>query len=128
MISALLQGQSVSNFSLHNGLLKSKGKLVVGPEKDLKIAILDWLQNSSHGVTLECHLKEVQKHLFYWRGMTKFVIHLLDIALLVKLANMRLSLPLDCCNSYPYLRKYGWTYPWTLSQDYHFPLVNLLYL
>ena len=53
------------NFSLHNGLLKRKGKLVVGPDKDLKTTIIDCLHSSSQGghSGRDATLRRV-KHLF----------------------------------------------------------------
>ena len=45
----LQQGLSVPHFSLVNGLLRRKGKLVVGSDEALKRKILEWGHSSSVG-------------------------------------------------------------------------------
>lgn len=49
MVSALHQGFIIPNFSLHNGLLKRKAKLVIRPNDTLKTPILQWMHNSAQG-------------------------------------------------------------------------------
>ena len=74
MVKSFQQNNSIHHFSLHNGLSKRKGKLVVGPNDDLKSSILQWLHCSCQGghSGRDATLKRV-KHLFYWRGIAKFV-------------------------------------------------------
>ena len=49
MIQQLEQGQMVTNFTLVDGLLRRKSKIVVGLDTDLKKHILAWLHTSAQG-------------------------------------------------------------------------------
>lgn len=64
----------ISIFTLVDGLLRRKSKIVVGSDTDLKKHILDWLHTSAQGghSGRDATLQRV-KNLFYWRGMTTYV-------------------------------------------------------
>lgn len=47
LVDSLQHGQHIEHFALQDGLLRRKGKLVIGPDDELKLAILQWLHNSS---------------------------------------------------------------------------------
>uniref|UniRef100_A0A803L3P1 Integrase catalytic domain-containing protein n=1 Tax=Chenopodium quinoa TaxID=63459 RepID=A0A803L3P1_CHEQI len=42
LFQTLSQGVAVHNYAIQDGLLRRKGKLVVGPDDELKVAILQW--------------------------------------------------------------------------------------
>lgn len=70
----LQQSTIVDHYTLHDGLLRRKHKLVVGPDANLRCKIIRWLHSepeSGHsGKNLT--LRRV-KNLFYWKGLTKDV-------------------------------------------------------
>lgn len=49
LVEQLQQGGLLANFALTDGLLRYKGKIVVGPDVNLHKTILDWHHNSSQG-------------------------------------------------------------------------------
>lgn len=64
----------VPNFTFQDGLLRSKNRVVIGPDDELKGFILQWMHNSSQGghSGKDGTLQRV-KHLFYWKGITNSV-------------------------------------------------------
>ena len=74
ILDNLLQGKSFSNYVLQDGLLRRKGKLVVGPDMDLRLQILKWMHDSatSRHLGRDATLKRLQR-LFHWKGMTMAV-------------------------------------------------------
>lgn len=74
LLSKLSQGQNIHNFSLVDGLLRRKGKIVIGPDDNLKKSILEWLHSSHQGghSGRDATLKRI-KALFYWKGMSTYV-------------------------------------------------------
>ncbi|XP_021766133.1 uncharacterized protein LOC110730619 [Chenopodium quinoa] len=66
--------QTDASFTLRDGLLRKKGRIVVGPNEDLRRKLLHWqhatLEAGHSG--REQTLKRLQA-LFYWKGLTKDV-------------------------------------------------------
>jgi len=64
----------VSHYALQEGLLRRKGRLVIGPNLALKEQLLQWVHDSPFGghSGRDATLKRL-KSLFWWRGMTKAV-------------------------------------------------------
>lgn len=75
-ISQIQQGQSVPKYSYLDGLLRKKGKLVIGPDEQLRQKILKWVHDSPFGghSGRQAALKKLRR-LFCWKGMTKSVQH-----------------------------------------------------
>lgn len=76
VLDQLQQGQVVGKYNLQDGLLQKKGKLVIGPDEELRSQILTWMHDSPTGGNSgrEATLKRVQI-LFHWKGMTKSAVH-----------------------------------------------------
>jgi len=74
VLGQLEKGHKVSHYSLQGGLLRKKGRLMVGPDMALRDQILQWVHDSPFGghSGREATLKRL-KSLFCWRGMTKAV-------------------------------------------------------
>jgi len=74
VLGQLQQGQVVSKYSLQVGLPSKKGKLVIGPNEELILHILNWMHDNPTRSRSgrEATLKRVQR-LFYWKGITKLV-------------------------------------------------------
>ena len=70
----LQQGQPVSHYTIQDGLLRKKGRLVIGPDLSLRTQLLQWVHDSPFGghSGRDATLKRL-KSLFWWRGMTKAV-------------------------------------------------------
>jgi len=70
----LQQGKQVSHYDLQDGLLRKKGRLVVGPDLALRNKLLQWVHDSPFGghSGRDATLKRL-KSLFWWKGMTKAV-------------------------------------------------------
>ena len=74
LIQKISSGENVQHYSLFNYLLRSKGKLVVGPVTSLRKSITNWYHTSfearhpgREGASIRV------KRLFYWKGMSKDV-------------------------------------------------------
>ena len=74
VLTQLQHGHSVGKYSLLDGMLRRKGKLVVGPDEALRQQLLQWMHDSPFGghSGRQATLKRLQR-LFYWKGMTKSV-------------------------------------------------------
>lgn len=74
LVHLLDQLQHSSPVGLHEGLLRRKGKLVIGSDDSLRTKIIKWLHSdpeSSHS-RRELTMKRI-KSLFHWKGLTKDV-------------------------------------------------------
>uniref|UniRef100_A0A803MXW2 Uncharacterized protein n=1 Tax=Chenopodium quinoa TaxID=63459 RepID=A0A803MXW2_CHEQI len=74
ILTTLSQGGTVSGFSLQDNLLRRFGKLVVGPDDNLKKKLLAWQHASleAEHSGRDQTLKRL-KNIFYWKGMSKDV-------------------------------------------------------
>ena len=63
-------------YSIIDGFLRKRGKLVIGPDANLKIIILNWVHSSPTGghAGRDATLKKLQQ-IFYWKGITRDVQH-----------------------------------------------------
>lgn len=63
-------------YTMVDGCLRRKGKLVIGPSEELRTQLLQWVHTSSTGdhSGRDDTLKKLQG-LFYWKGLTKDVQH-----------------------------------------------------
>jgi len=70
----LQQGQKPPHYTMQDGLLRKKGRLVIGPDLALREKLLQWVHDSPFGghSGRDATLKRL-KSLFWWRGMTKAV-------------------------------------------------------
>lgn len=53
LLTELQSGAVIPHFSLKDGLIRRKSKLLVGPDQDLKMAILNWLRPLSERCNTE---------------------------------------------------------------------------
>ena len=76
VLEQLQHGKHVPNYSLQDGLLRKRGKLVTGPDEQLKLQILKWMHDSPTGghSGRDATLKRV-KGLFNWKGMIRSIQH-----------------------------------------------------
>lgn len=74
VIQKLNSDASVKHYSLIAGVLRRKGKLVIGPVHTLRKSIVDWQHSSPEArhVGRDATTMRV-KRLFYWKGVTKDV-------------------------------------------------------
>lgn len=72
VLQKINNGVPTSHYTLIDGLLRRKGKLVVGPVQTLRKSIIDWQHSSSEAghVGRDATAMRV-KRLFYWKGITK---------------------------------------------------------
>jgi len=67
-------GDLKPSYSIIDGFLRKKGRLVVGPDQDLRNLILSWIHNSptvGHAGR-DATIKKLQQ-LFFWKGLVKDV-------------------------------------------------------
>ena len=74
VLTQLQQGNTVGKYSLLDGMIRRKGKLVVRPNEGLRQQLLQWMHDSPFGghSGRQATLKRLQR-LFYWKVMTKSV-------------------------------------------------------
>ena len=76
LLQSYAQGSATPKppYSMVDGYLRKKGKLVIGPDEELRKLILDWVHNSPTGghAGRDATLKKLQR-LFYWKGFHRDV-------------------------------------------------------
>jgi len=67
-------GDLKPSYSIIDGFLRKNGRLVVGPDQDLRDLILSWVHNSPTGghAGRDATIKKLQQ-LFVWKGLVKDV-------------------------------------------------------
>ena len=75
-LQSYVQGTTTTkpSYSVIDGYLRKRGRLVVGPDEELKAIILNWVHSSPTGghAGRDATIKKLQQ-MFYWKGLTKDV-------------------------------------------------------
>jgi hypothetical protein len=109
---------AIPNYSLNNGLLRYKGKLVIGANGDLKKKLLETFHRSSFGGHSgeRATLKRLQL-IFHWPKMQQVVKEYVSTCLPVKRISLNMYHTLDYCSHYQSLIWPGPTFQWILWKD-----------
>lgn len=118
--------EALPNVTLVKGLLRYKGRLLIGSSGNLRTQLLQSFHNSALGGHLgeRATYQRLKLH-FYWHQMKKQVTEYVKICPTCQ-KNKAEHVPYqDYSNLYPFLNRLGLTFPWTLWKGCQNPTTRM---
>jgi hypothetical protein len=118
--------EALPNVTLVKGLLRYKGRLLIGSSGNLRTQLLQSFHNSALGGHLgeRATYQRLKLH-FYWHQMKKQVTEYVKICPTCQ-KNKAEHVPYqDYSNLYPFLNRLGLTFPWTLWKGCQNPTIRM---